>query len=324
MRKSMLACLCMLLLAFSLAGCGNSGGAGTGTDSAASGSAETSKPADAAASRTYKHSMGETQIPAHPEKVVTLQYVSQMMAVGIKPIGAPGYLLEDMGDKVKGIENIGNSEKVNYEKIIALQPDLIIAGDADQDMYDKLSKIAPTVAIPWMDYDMPGHVKVIGDILNRQKEAEAWQKGFDEKVKATEEQIKSLVPAGKTVAIYNVRPKELYVYGVRNFGYTIYKALNLTPPAAVQKEIDKDPNFWATSISLEKLPEFAADYVFVSTFQDDDSKKHLEDIQKSALWKNLPAVKENHVYVLNFDRWFGYTPDDVEYQLQDMVNMLKK
>ncbi|WP_409344719.1 ABC transporter substrate-binding protein [Paenibacillus sp. MBLB4367] len=303
----------ILAVILTLAGCGGK----KDDKAAAGGSAETS-------TRTYKHAMGETVIPAKPQKVVTLQYVSQMLSVGLKPIAAPDHVLEDMGDAVKGIESLGNAENVNFEKILQLQPDLIIAGDAEQDVYDKLSKIAPTVVVPWMNYDVSGHVKVIGDILNRQKEAEAWQKAFDAKVQEAKKQIEGKIGQGKTFAIYNIRPKEIYVYGVRNLGFTIYKALGLTPPEPVKKEIEKDPNFWAKPVSLEVLPEYSADYLLVATFLDDDSKKNLESIKKSALWANLPAVKNNHVYELDLNRWFGYTPHDIQNQLDDAVKLLSK
>ncbi|USG66193.1 ABC transporter substrate-binding protein [Brevibacillus ruminantium] len=304
-----------LLLVLAMVGCGN-GNANQKTSEAVGANAHPSGV------RAYKHSMGETLIPVKPEKVVTLQYVSQMLSVGVKPIGAPEFLLENMGEVAKGIESVGDIDKFNYEKILSLEPDLIIAGDVEKDTYEKLSGIAPTVVIPWMDYDMPEHVKVIGDILNRQAEAEAWQKSFEAKVQAAKEKIQGTLTDGQKVAIYNIRPKEFYVYGVRNFGFTLYKSLGLTPPDPVRKEIEKDPNFWATPITLEMLPEYAADYIFITTFQDGDSKRHYDEIKKSALWKALPAVKNNHVFEIDFDRWFGYTPHDVEFQVDDAVKWI--
>jgi iron complex transport system substrate-binding protein len=67
---------------------------------------------------------------------------------------------------------------------------------------------------------------------------------FDQKLKQAKEIIKGKIPADKTFVIYRIDPKQLYVYGVRNIGFTLYKALDLPRPAIVQKEIDKDPNLW--------------------------------------------------------------------------------
>lgn len=325
MKTKMLTLCCVLLFAMVLAGCGAKGENGAAEPAANSKSAEVeqTKESEGSKTRLYKHAMGEANIPVKAEKVVTLQYLSQMMSVGVKPIGATTYLFDGMGDLVKGIEDVGN-EKINYEKILELNPELIIAGDVDKEAYSKLSQIAPTVVIPWMDHDVYGHVQTIGDILGRQKEAEDWKTAFNAKVEDAKKQIFAKIGEGRTAAIYNIRPKEFYVYGVRNFGFTIYKALGLTPPAPIQKEIEKDPNFWAVPISLEVMPDYAADYIFVTSFADDDSKKHLADIKNSALWKNLPAVKNNHVYELDMDKWFGYTPHDIEFQLQDVLNKITK
>ncbi|WP_163856125.1 ABC transporter substrate-binding protein [Paenibacillus elgii] len=319
MKKSKISYIAVfLLILVVIAGCGSNSSDPKQAASADSSGAKT------ASERVYKHAMGEAKIPVKPEKVVTLQYVSQLLSIGVKPLGGPSNLLKDLAEKSGGIENIGEAGRYNYEKILELQPELIIAGDVDQETYDKLSKIAPTVVVPWNEYDVFGHVKVMGDIMNRQSEAEAWSTAFRAKFQAVREQIQSVIEPGKTAAIYNIRPKEIYVYGVRNFGFTIYKALELTPPAPVKKEIEKDPNFWAVPVSLELLPEYASDYLFVSVFGDDDSKKRLDEISKTALWANLPAVKNNRVYMLNLDTWFGYTPHDIEKQLQEIVTMLKK
>ncbi|MEC0213466.1 ABC transporter substrate-binding protein [Paenibacillus ehimensis] len=318
MRRSKFACIGTLVLILMTAGCGSNS---PDSKQAASADSSGAKPAS---ERIYKHAMGEVKIPVKPEKVVTLQYVSQLLSIGVKPLGAPANLLEDLGEKAAGIESIGDVGKHNFEKILELQPELIIAGDVEQETYDQLSKIAPTVVVPWMDYDVFGHVKAMGDIMNRQSEAEAWSTAFRAKFQAVREQLQNIIEPGKTAAIYNIRPKEIYVYGVRNFGFTLYKALELTPPPPVKKEIEKNPNFWAVPVSLELLPEYASDYLFVSVFGDDDSKKRLDEISKTALWANLPAVKNNRVYMLNLDTWFGYTPHDIEKQLQEIVSLLKK
>ncbi|WP_237179195.1 ABC transporter substrate-binding protein [Paenibacillus sp. MMS18-CY102] len=245
-----------------------------------------------------------------------------MISVGLKPIGALDYLLDTPDPAFKGIENVGTGEAINYEKILELQPDLIIAADLEKDAYDKLAKIAPTVVVPWMVYDVFGHVKEMGEILNRQAEAEAWKTQFDAKIQAAKEQIIGKIGEGKTFAIYRVDPKEFYVYGVRNIGFTLYKALGLQSPPLVQKEIDKDPNFWATPISLEVLPDYAADYVFLIKLDGEEAADRFEEIKQSKLWQNLPAVKNNHVYEITMDKWLGYTPHDIEVQLQDAVRLL--
>ncbi|MFF2482839.1 ABC transporter substrate-binding protein [Paenibacillus sp. NPDC058071] len=274
--------------------------------------------------RLYKHAMGETEIPVKPERVITLQYASQMISVGLKPIGAVDYLLDNQFPDFNGIESIGSREAINYEKMLAMEPDLIIAGDLEQDVYDKLSKIAPTVVVPWMAHDLFGHVEIMGDILNRQEEAKSWKAEFDKKIAAAREKIIGAIGEDKTVAIYRVDPKEFSVYGVRNIGFTLYKALGLHPPASVQKELDKNPDLWGIQISLEVLPQYDADYVFVTTLGTEETEQEFNRIKNSSLWKNLSSVKNNRVYSIDMDTWLGYTPHNVEVQLDEATKLLQE
>jgi len=274
--------------------------------------------------RLYKHAMGESEIPVKPERVITLQYASQMISVGLKPIGAVDYLLDDNFSDFEGIESIGSREAFNYEKILDLQPDLIIAGDLDQETYDKLSQITPTVVVPWMEHDLYGHVEIIGDILNRQVEAKAWKDGFDKKVAAAREKIVGSIGEDKTFAIYRIDPGEFSVYGVRNIGFVLYKALGLKPPAIVQEEIEKDEDLWGLIISLEELPKYDADYVFITTLGTKETDQEYKEIQEMGLWKNLSSVKNKRMYPIDMDIWLGYTPHNVEVQLEEAVKLLEQ
>ncbi len=328
MKKHLLACLAMFLIVLTLAACGtanqsSNGQAAEGNQAATATPEATSQATDnnQEGTRLYKHALGETEIPANPKRVVTLQYVSQMLSVGVKPIGAVDYLLDSESPEFQGIESIG-SDPVNYEKILELQPDLIIAADLEQEDYDRLTKIAPTVSVPWMDYDVFGHVEAIGDILNRQEEAAAWKSAFDEKIAVAREKVIGAIGENKTVAIYRIDPKEFYVYGVRNIGFTLYKALGLQPPAAVQAEIDKDANLWAIPISLEVLPQYDADYVFLTKIDNDETDQRFKEMEAGSIWKNLTSVKNDHVFPISMDTWLGYTPHDIEIQLDEAVKLL--
>jgi iron complex transport system substrate-binding protein len=66
----------------------------------------------------------------------------------------------------------------------------------------------------------------------------------------------------------------------------------------------KDPSL---SISLEKLPEYNPDHIFLQLNNEDDAgvKKTYEDLLKSPLWKNMTAVKKNQVYTMAGKDWFN-------------------
>ncbi len=122
-------------------------------------SADTHAPGGAAGgSVTITHVFGETTVPAPPKRVVSAGFTDQddLLAVGVVPIAITNWF----GDQPFGVwpwarPKLGYAKPVvlnldngiQVQQIAALKPDLIVATDAgvDQDTYQKLSAIAPTL-----------------------------------------------------------------------------------------------------------------------------------------------------------------------------------
>src|SRR5690606_33506215 len=94
---------------------------------------------------------------------------------------------------------------LNYEAILALQPDLIIAVSAGitQEEYDLLTQIAPTVAqsAEYADFGMPWQeaTRMIGTAVGKQDEAETLIENVEESFAAAREAHPSF--EGKSVAV---------------------------------------------------------------------------------------------------------------------------
>ena len=108
---------------------------------------------------TVKHRFGETTIAAPPKRVVSAGFTEQddLLAVGVVPIAVTNW----WGDQPFAVwpwaqPKLGSAQPVvlsldnglDFDKIAALKPDLIVATNAgvDQDSYTRLSSIAPTIA----------------------------------------------------------------------------------------------------------------------------------------------------------------------------------
>jgi iron complex transport system substrate-binding protein len=119
--------------------------------------APTAKPGPGG-SVTIPHAFGETTVPGPPKRVVSAGFTGQddLLALGIVPIAVTNWF----GDQPFGVwpwaaAKLGNAKPVvlnldngiQVQRIAALLPDLIVATDAglDQDTYQKLSGIAPTL-----------------------------------------------------------------------------------------------------------------------------------------------------------------------------------
>ncbi|WP_342415488.1 ABC transporter substrate-binding protein [Paenibacillus sp. FSL R10-2782] len=78
-------------------------------------------------------------------------------------------------EEVIGIEEVGSP--INVEKMLEVDPDLILVGSDES--YDDLSKISPTVVLPWNVYDVREEIEKVGDIIGRQAEVRKWLNDFD-------------------------------------------------------------------------------------------------------------------------------------------------
>jgi iron complex transport system substrate-binding protein len=121
---------------------------------------------ETAETRTYKHLKGETEIPVQPQRVVSLFHLGELMAVGVRPVGATPHILANplIGD-TSDITNIGNPP--DLEKILLLEPDLIVTTEPFAEVveggYEALSQIAPTIVVE--QYNDPiKDVEMFGDI----------------------------------------------------------------------------------------------------------------------------------------------------------------
>ncbi|HEY2089935.1 MAG TPA: ABC transporter substrate-binding protein [Mycobacterium sp.] len=144
---------------------------------------------------TITHAFGETTIPQPPKRVVSAGFTGQddLLALGIVPVAVTNWF----GDQPFGVwpwaqPKLGNAKPVvlnldngiQVQQIAALKPDLIIATDAglDQDTYQKLAAIAPTLAQsdghaffePWKD-----QAKAIGQAVYQSGQITSLINGVD-------------------------------------------------------------------------------------------------------------------------------------------------
>ncbi|MCS5720142.1 iron-siderophore ABC transporter substrate-binding protein [Herbiconiux sp. CPCC 205763] len=107
---------------------------------------------------TVEHQFGETIVPAEPQRIVVVGLTEQdiLLELGVTPIATTEWYGEQphavwpwaqelLGDAEPTV--LDQTDGLEYEKIAALKPDLIVGTNAglDEEAYDKLADIAPTV-----------------------------------------------------------------------------------------------------------------------------------------------------------------------------------
>lgn len=156
--------------------------AADGSDGAATGGRDGAFPV------TIEHTFGSTEITEEPQRVLSLGYQEHdpILALGVTPI-AVRYWFGDESDVIfpwaedeaggAAPEILNMPSDINFERIAALEPDLILgvySGMTVRD-YELLSHIAPTVAQTdrYIDYGTPGqeHTLTVGKALGREDRA---------------------------------------------------------------------------------------------------------------------------------------------------------
>nr|WP_025708780.1 ABC transporter substrate-binding protein [Paenibacillus graminis] len=312
--------LLTILLLVSACGNNTSEGGNANTRNAAAAPAASEQPVqkgEPAAFKTVTTINGEIKIPVEPKRIVAEEYLGSLIALDTIPVGAPGLTLENMYFKeaLAGVADTGAYGKMSPEKILELEPDLIISGMADS--YETLSQIAPTIIVPYGDLkNAHEELTYLGELLGKEQKAKAWLAQYDQRIAEAKAKVNAAIPADATFSILEHSGKKVWAYG-DNFGrggQPVYQALGRKPPAEVGEEIMEKQ--WA-EISAEVLHKYAGDYLIVT-----DNDQTVQDYKNDPIWGSLPAVKNNHIYVWKEEKSWYYDPIAVLSQTEELAAWL--
>lgn len=236
----------------------------------------------------------EATLPDNPEKIISVApNITEMlyeMGAGDRLIARTDYC--DYPNECLELESIGSLYSPDIEKMISLQPDLVIASTHFQeDTEAKLANAGIPVLVLYEENSFEGvynMIKTLGDTVNCEAEA-------DRMVDEMKETIANVTD--KTAGLE--KPTVYYVVSFGEGGeYTatgetfIHQMITL----AGGDNIAKDGTDW--SYSLESLLEADPSIILI----DEDMK---ESFMASETYQNLTAVKEGKVYGVDgnlFDR----------------------
>jgi iron-siderophore transport system substrate-binding protein len=249
--------LALLLAAALISACGDEPDT---SSSAAAGAAE-----PAAFPVTIEHKYRSTTITKAPKRVVVagLREQDSLLALGIVPVGTtewygkhPGAIFpwaqDELGDAPKP-EVLSFTDGIQFEKIAALRPDLILAvysGLTEKD-YETLSKLAPTVAQPPGEVDWGSswqeEILTVGAAVGKPKEAERLRAAAQAKLDRAAEAHPEF--EGQTAA-FATPYQGYYVYGPQDARSRLLTDLGFTFPPALEDIGGED---FGGNVAAEKL-----------------------------------------------------------------------
>jgi iron complex transport system substrate-binding protein len=304
-----------LVLLGSVTACG--GGSGSSADG---GPGSESEAAGAGGPVTIEHKYGTTTLDHTPERIVSLdnQWTDVLTALDAPLVGAALDPQIDGGrypwqDGIPDdVEDITVTDKIPFEAVAALHPDLVVItwGAQDQNDYDMLSAIAPTIPLlgdeqvdSWQDI-----ARVAGEVLGEPGRGEQLVTESEERTAQISEELPGI--GGHTFALANYVPGDaVHVVADPDDGSSRFFAdLGL--------EIDPDIVDLAdgasgrTELSLERIDELDADLLILFTNGADPAEIPGYDL--------LPAVQHHAVAVLDLAAVAGLntpTPLSIPYSL---------
>ncbi|MEK0314774.1 ABC transporter substrate-binding protein [Cohnella sp. 56] len=237
-------------------------------------------------------------VPAHPQRIVAPYLEDPLAVLGLKPVAQVLYGNVEQNylkDELAGAEIIDTTGGgLPLEKLVELSPDLIVLGKgmAGDGAYEQYAKIAPTFVVDNLTKSWRETLLTMAGLLGREQAAADRLEAYDRQVEQAKGQLREAVGDG-TAAVIVLSEKEFYTMGHIQGGRMLFDELGVKPHSLTP---DKDE--WNT-LSMEKLPELDADYLFVIKTE----RYQASALESNSLWKGLPAVKQGHVLEVESGIW---------------------
>jgi iron complex transport system substrate-binding protein len=291
LRHSLAAGILSAGLAIALAACSGTGaGAGSGDTPAA---AKTS-----AATRTVSTPEGKVTIPTHPLRVVSVHSwtTESLFDLGVTPLGVEDsgaeYVPQRYLARWTKVDKVAKGATVDFEKIAALKPDLIVGVDVPylkQD-YAKLSAIAPTVLAPFDDgQTWQNYPTYTADYVGADAKLAALKKKYDSAIAAAKKDYAPQLASMKWDVIQGgFDAGNYWIYSTTSSVGSVLTELGAQFASASAAVKPGGTN----SVSYEKTDLLAdADEIIYYTNNDGTPANDIDKLFALQGYQNLPAVK---------------------------------
>jgi iron complex transport system substrate-binding protein len=271
-------------------------------------------PHSSSACRMVKHELGQSCIPLHPQRLITMDQESLEVAValGFKPIAAASSNLVAnktaiLQEKVGKIIELGKEGQPNLERIVQLKPDLILGMFVSPQIYPVLSQIAPTISIEYSQTGWKQTLQRVADLMDRQQVAEHLLKAYQQRIKTLQSQLaQRSKPLQVTVMRFYTDVNLTQFLNQNSFTVSILQELEGVSLPDVQLQQIQIPNsdYGYINISVERIDWLDSDIMFMVI--DPGAEDSLQFYAESPLWQTLNVVQRQQVFPVNSGYWiFG-------------------
>ena len=267
--------------------------------------AESNKTSQTFKEKTIVHDFGTTELKKAPKRIVILDnlYGEILDPLDITPVGATtgqadsqelSTLFKKQYKDAK-VVSVGWQGNPDLDKIAELKPDLILITGEQEDLYDELSEIAPTVGYQINtdeNWDYHETSLKVAEIFDKRDEMKKDLDRLDAREAVFAENVKAKFGNQKLMYL-RVTDNDIRYYAYGHFGY-LYDTYHFNRAETF------NPDDMFQVIDPDKLKDINPDLLIVQA----DSQELLENkLKNNPVWSSLKAVQNNKVIYADYSTY---------------------
>ena len=274
-------------------------------DMTAGHNAESNKTSQTFKEKTIVHDFGTTELKKAPKRIVILDnlYGEILDPLDITPVGATtgqadsqefSTLFKKQYKDAK-VVSVGWQGNPDLDKIAELKPDLILMTGEQEDLYDELSEIAPTVGYQINtdeNWDYHETSLKVAEIFDKRDEMKKDLDRLDAREAVFAENVKAKFGDQKLMYL-RVTDNDIRYYAYGHFGY-------LFDTYHFNRAETFNPDDMFQVIDPDKLKDMNPDLLIVQA----DSQELLDNkLKNTPVWTSLKAVQNNKVIYADYSTY---------------------
>lgn len=267
--------------------------------------AESNKTSQTFKEKTIVHDFGTTELKKAPKRIVILDnlYGEILDPLDITPVGATtgqadsqefSTLFKKQYKDAK-VVSVGWQGNPDLDKIAELKPDLILMTGEQEDLYEELSEIAPTVGYQINtdeNWDYHETSLKVAEIFDKRDEMKKDLDRLDAREAVFAENVKAKFGNQKLMYLH-VTDNDIRYYAYGHFGY-LYDTYHFNRAETF------NPDDMFQVIDPDKLKDINPDLLIVQT----DSQELLDNkLKNTPVWTSLKAVQNNKVIYADYSTY---------------------
>ena len=274
-------------------------------DMTAGHNAESNQTSQTFKEKTIVHDFGTTELKKAPKRIVILDnlYGEILDPLDITPVGATtgqadsqefSTLFKKQYKDAK-VVSVGWQGNPDLDKIAALKPDLILMTGEQEDIYEELSEIAPTVGYQINtdeNWDYHETSLKVAEIFDKRDEMKKDLDRLDAREAVFAENVKAKFGNQKLMYL-RVTDNDIRYYAYGHFGY-LYDTYKFNRAETF------NPDDMFQVIDPDKLKDINPDLLIVQA----DSQELLDNkLKNTSVWTSLKAVQNNKVIYADYSTY---------------------